>query len=207
MIFYSYSISFFVIYFYYQINRLADIQYHMFLLQVILSFIYIQMLYMRTYVHSHHIQERLCYFAPFAYLLTRYLFPMKFSMMILNLYNVIWISTHLAELIIYRRNRILRSIRYELLNNLIRLYENFGIQTLIDCLHQDIQLVILLRIFWLTKIGLLSLGLRTIHTHPYLPQNHNDSNSNETDLNNYNETLAKTIYFTVIYYGTETIFT
>ena len=204
VIFYSYSISFFVIYFYYQINRLADVQQNMFILQFILSFIYIQMLNMRTYVHSHTIQKRLCYAAPFAYLLTRAVLPIRYSMVILNLYYFIWIVVHLSELIIYRRTRIFYSIRYDLLNNLIHFYENFGIQTLIDCLQQDIQFVVLLRIFWVTKIVLLPLGIRTIYTHPFLFNN--QSKFNESDVLDYQQTLGKTIYFNVIFYGTETIF-
>lgn len=201
VIFYSYSITFFVIYFYYQINRLADIEQNTFILQFILSFIHIQMLNMRSYVHSHTIQTRLCYSAPFVYLLTRVLLPVRLSMMILNVFYFSWIGIHLSELFIYRRNQIFYSIRYDLLNNLVHFYENFGLQTLIDCLQQDIQFVVLLRIFWLTKILLLPFGIRTIYTHPDLFNN--PSKFNES---NYEETSGKTIYFNVIFYGTETVF-
>lgn len=176
----------------------------MFILQCILSFIYIQMLNMRTYVHSHTIQKRLCYAAPFAYLLTRTLLPTRYSMVILNLYYFIWITIHLSELIIYRRTRIFYCIRYDLLNNLLHFYENFGIQTLVDFFQQDIQFVVLLRIFWMTKIVLLPLGIRTIHSHPFLFYDH--IKFNESDLLDYQQTLGRTIYFNVIFYGTETTF-
>src|SRR5205085_1055229 len=107
VIVYSYTISFLVIYFYYQINRLAVVEINMFLLQIVLSFIYIQMLNIRFYVYTHKIQKQLCYLSPFIYLLTRYLFPLKYSIYILNIYYIFWILIHLSELFIYQRNIII----------------------------------------------------------------------------------------------------
>ncbi len=204
MTFYSYSISFFVIYFYYQINRLADIQINIIILQFILSFIYIQMLNIRFHVYTHKIQKKLCLSAPFIYLVTRYLFPLKFSIYLLNIYYLFWTFIHLFELLIYQRNIIINSIRFGLLNELINLYENFGIQTLLNYLQQHIHIVTLSKIFWLTKIFVLPLGIRTIYTNPYIT---NMTIQNETIITNYNVTLTRTIYFTTLFYGTETIFT
>jgi hypothetical protein len=64
--------------------------------------------------------------------------------------------------------------------------------------------VTLMKMFWLTKILILPLGIRTIYTNPFL---NNITMKNELNIMNYNETLTKTIYFTVLFYGTETMFT
>jgi hypothetical protein len=100
--------------------------------------------------------------------------------------------------------RIYTSLRYGLLNDLIQLYDNLGIQTLLNYLQQHIHITTLLKIFWLAKILILPLGIRTVYTNPFL---NNTTMENETEMINYNETLTKTIYFTIVFYGTETMFT
>jgi len=159
------------------------------------------MLNIRPYVNTHIIQKQLCYSAPFIYLIIRYLFPLKFSLYLLNIYYFFWLLIHLLESIIYQRYFIINLIRFSLLNEIINLYENFGIQTLFNYLQEHIHIVRLLKIFWLTKIFVLPLGIRTIYTNPFIII------KNETNLTNYNETLTKTIYFTSLFYGTETILT
>ena len=59
MIFYSYTISILVIYFYYQTNRVANIHMNTFILQFLLSLIYIQMINIRSDAHIYTIQRRL----------------------------------------------------------------------------------------------------------------------------------------------------
>jgi len=99
---------------------------------------------------------------------------------------------------------IINLIRIRFLNELISLYDNFAIQTLFNYLQQRIHVITLLKIFWLTKILVLPLGIRTIYTNPYIT---NMTIQNETIITNYNVTLTRTIYFTTLFYGTETIFT
>jgi hypothetical protein len=163
-----------------------------------------QMLNIRSHVYTHTIQNRLCQLSPCLYLLTRYILPMKYSIYILNLFYFLWILIHISELLIYRRDRIHNSIRYGLLNHLINLYDNLGIQTLLNYIQEHIHIVTLMKMFWLTKILILPLGIRTIYTNPFL---NNITMKNELNIMNYNETLTKTIYFTVLFYGTETMFT
>jgi hypothetical protein len=97
-------------------------------------------------------------------------------------------------------------IRNRFLSQLISLYDNFGIQALLSYLQQHIHAVILLKIFWLTKIIVLPLGIRTLYTTPFIINTTIQNNTNETTMI-YNETLTKTIYFTTLFYGTETVFT
>lgn len=207
MIFYSYTISLLVIYFYYQINRLTNIQINMFILQFILSSIYVQMLNIRFHVYTHSIQKNLCYLAPFLHLITRFLLPLKYSIYIQNIYYFFWTLIHLCELLIYQRNMIITLIRVRVVNELMNLYDNFGIQTLINYLQQRIHVTTLLKIFWLTKIIVLPLGIRTIYTNPYITNITINNNITNETIMNYNETLTKTIYFTTLFYGTETVFT
>ena len=80
--------------------------------------------------------------------------------------------------------------------------------TLINSLQQRIDFVTLLKIFWLTKIIILPLGLRQMYTNPFVVNTtiNMDTLDNNVTLD-YNETFSKTIYFTLLYYGTETSFT
>jgi predicted secreted protein len=202
VIFYSYAISLLVIYFYHQINRFANINMNMFILQFLLSCICIQMLNIRSHVYTYKLQIRCCYFAPFIFLITRYLLPF-------NIFYLCWMFIHFSELVIYQRNMIFYLIRNRFLSELINFYDNFGLQTLLAYLQQHIHIVILLKIFWLTKIIVLPLGIRTIYANPFIINSTTKTDINITNTTDmvYNETLIKTIYFTSIFYGTETIFT
>ncbi|CAF3779579.1 unnamed protein product [Adineta steineri] len=206
VIFYSYTLSLLVIYLYYQINRFMDIQINTFVLQFILSAIYIQMLNIRSPVYTYPIQKRLCHIAPILYLVTRYIFPLTYSIYILNIYYLCWILIHLSEALIFQRDMIIHLIHIRILNQLINLYNNFGIQTLFNTLQHRIHVVTLMKIFWLTKIIIIPLGFRAVYTHPFIINTTTIDTTNETILN-YNTTLTKTIYFTTLFYGTETIFT
>ncbi|CAF0936144.1 unnamed protein product [Rotaria sordida] len=248
VIFYSYTISLLVIYFDYQMSYKTDIQssssINTYILQFLLSSIYIQMLNIRPRVRSFKIQTYVCHLAPFVLIVTRYLISTDYNKFILKFYYIIWTFIHLSELfichqetiinIIYNRflhdlynlygnfglqtlinylqtQTIINIIYNRFLHDLYNLYGNFGLQTLINYLQTRIHINTLLKIFWLTKIIVLPLGIRTIYTNPYI------SNINITNLNdnitlddkqiNYNVTLVKTIYFTSLFYGTETIFT
>lgn len=219
VIFYSYTISLLVIYFDYQMSSMTDNQssssINMYILQFLLSSIYIQMLNIRPRVRTYKIQTRLCHFAPFMLIITRYLISTNYNNIILKFYYLIWLFVHLSELIIYHQQTIINLIRVEFIYELYHLYQNFGFHTLISYLQTRIHVGTLLKVFWLTKIIVLPLGIRTIYTNPYI--NNSTININTTNLNqnitlqdshsNYNETLVKTIYFTSLFYGTETMFT
>jgi len=199
LIVYSHAGSFIAFYFYYQINHLHDIQLNIFIFQCILSITFLRMLVRRSHVYTHTIQKCLCYLAPFLYLLTRYCFSLKFSINFLNLYYFLWIIIHLSELIIYERNAITNSIRFGLLHELYNLFENFGIQTLFNYLQQHIQIVTLLKFFWLIKVFVLPLSIRTIYTSPFLTKN-------ETDIINYNETSCNFVSSVVVPLLNENLF-
>ncbi|CAF4154403.1 unnamed protein product [Rotaria sordida] len=215
VIFYSYTISLLVIYFDYQMSYKTDIQssssINTYILQFLLSSIYIQMLNIRPRVRSFKIQTYVCHLAPFVLIVTRYLISTDYNKFILKFYYIIWTFIHLSELFICHQETIINIIYNRFLHDLYNLYGNFGLQTLINYLQTRIHINTLLKIFWLTKIIVLPLGIRTIYTNPYI------SNINITNLNdnitlddkqiNYNVTLVKTIYFTSLFYGTETIFT
>ncbi|CAF1112000.1 unnamed protein product [Rotaria sp. Silwood1] len=219
VIFYSYTTSLLVIYFDYQMSYKTDIQssssINTYILQFLLSSIYIQMLNIRPRVGAYKIQTRLCHLAPFVLIVTRYLISTDYNISILKFYYIIWTLVHLSELFICHQETIINIIRNRFLHDLYHLYENFGLQTLINYLQTRIHINTLLKIFWLTKIIVLPLGIRTIYTNPYI--SNVTLNINMTNLNNnitlddkklnYNETLVKTIYFTSLFYGTETIFT
>ncbi|CAF3342544.1 unnamed protein product [Rotaria socialis] len=219
VIFYSYTISLLVIYFDYQMSYKTDIQssssIDTYILQFLLSSIYIQMLNIRPRVRAYKVQTRLCHLAPIVLIVTRYLISTNYNIPVLKFYYLIWTFVHLSELFLCHRQTILNLMRNRFINDLYHLYENFGLQTLINYLSTRIDVATLLKIFWLTKIIVLPLGIRTIYTHPYI--SNVTLNINMTNLNdnmtlydkqtNYNETLVKTIYFTSLFYGTETIFT
>ena len=104
------------------------------------------------------------------------------------------------------------------LNELISVYENLGMQMVLNYLQTRIQITTLLKIFWLTKVFVLPLGIRAIYTSPFVANiarfpnvtmNNGMLGYNVTMHRNaeYNVTLTKTIYFTTMYYGTETVLT
>ncbi|CAF3341250.1 unnamed protein product [Rotaria sp. Silwood1] len=202
-IFYSYIIRLIVLYLYYQSNRLTNFQLNIFILQCLLSLTYIQMINIRTHVYTYKIQKHFCLFAPWLIIITRYLFSLQYSINIINLYYFLWIFIYLFELYLAQQETLIYLTRIRFLNELMNFYENFGIQALINYLQQQIDMVTLLKIFWLTKILILPLGIRTIYTNPYLTNTTIDINL----TTNYNETIVKTIYFTILFYGTETTFT
>ncbi|CAF2056268.1 unnamed protein product [Rotaria magnacalcarata] len=208
VVFYSYIISLLAIYLNYQIVRLSKFQINMFGIQLIFSLIYIQMINVRSHLNTYKIEKRLCQLSPLLFLFTRYLFSLKLNTYIIHLYYFLWICVHLFELVISQQETIFYIIRIRFLHELISLYENFGIQTLINSLQQRIDFVTLLKIFWLTKIIISPLGLRQMYTIPFVVNTtiNMDALDNNITLD-YNETFAKTIYFTLLYYGTETTFT
>ncbi|CAF1119822.1 unnamed protein product [Adineta steineri] len=219
VIFYSYSISLLVIYFDYQMSCITDNQssssINMYILQFLLSSIYIQMLNIRPRVPSYKLQTRLCHLAPFVLIITHYLIPSNYNIYLLKIYYLIWTFIHLSELFIYHQQTIIDIIRIQFIQDLYHLYGNFGLQTLINYLQTRIHIVTLLKIFWLTKILVLPLCIRTIYTNPYIANvtlNINTTNSDdnitlENQTMTYNHTLVNTIYFTSLFYGTETMFT
>ncbi|CAF3774997.1 unnamed protein product [Rotaria sordida] len=208
VIFYSYIATLLVIYFYYQINRLTNFQINMFILQCLLSFIYIQMINIRTHVYTYKIQKKLCQFAPWLFIITHYLFSLKYSIYIINIYYILWTLIYLFELYLSQQDIITHLTRISFLNEFMNFYENFGIQTLINYIQQQIDIITLLKIFWLTKIIILPLGIRTTHTNPFLTDTIIKNTTIDDNITtNYNETLTKTIYFTILFYGTETTFT
>lgn len=219
VIFYSYTISLLVIYFDYQMSYKTDIQnsssIDTYILQFLLSSIYIQMLNMRPRVTAYKAQTRLCHLAPFVLIVTRYLVSTNYSTSILKLYYMIWMLVHLSELFIFHQKSIVDVMQNRFIRDLYHLYDNFGLQTLLNYLQTRIDVATLLKIFWLTKIIVLPLGIRTIYTSPYISNTTlninmmNDSDDTTTEAKDitYNQTLVKTIYFTSLFYGTETIFT
>ncbi|CAF5032246.1 unnamed protein product [Rotaria magnacalcarata] len=186
-----------------------------YILQFLLSSIYIQMLNIRPRVRAYKVQTRLCHLAPIVLIVTRYLISTNYNIPVLKFYYLIWTFVHLSELFLCHQQTILNLMRNRFINDLYHLYENFGLQTLINYLSTRIDVATLLKIFWLTKIIVLPLGIRTIYTHPYISNvtlnmnmaNLNDNMTLDDKQTNYNETLVKTIYFTSLFYGTETIFT
>ncbi|UJR33526.1 hypothetical protein I4U23_020971 [Adineta vaga] len=207
VIFYSYITSILVIYFYYQINRFTDTQLNKFILQFILSTIYLQMLKLRCTVSIHTTQANLSRLAPLMYLFTRLLFPYKYSMHLQHGYYLTWLIIHLSELFIYQRDSILHLIRIRFINEIFHLYHNFGMQSLFTYLQQRIDMMSLMKIFWLIKIIVLPLGFRAIYSNPFIINTIDSINGTNETIVNYNVTLTKTIYFTALYYGTETTFT
>ena len=219
VIFYSYTISLLVIYFDYQMSCIADSQtsssINMYVLQFLLSSIYIQMLNIRPRVRSYTIQTYLCHFAPFVLILTRYLISTKYDHQLLKSYYLIWTVSHLTELFVCHKQTIVNYIRVDFIQDLYNLYENLGFQTLINYLQTRIYVSTLLKIFWLTKIIVLPLCIRNIYSNPYIANvtlnlNMTSSEENVTVVDKemlYNETTIKTIYYTSLFYGTETMFT
>jgi hypothetical protein len=191
---------------------------NMILLQIILSSIYIQMINMRSVVQSTALQRTLCYLVPVFSVIVRFLFSSSFGLSIWNSYFLIWTSVHLSEALVYQRQTIIRSIRSEFVNEMLALYENRGVQMVLNYLQENIHIMSLLKIFWFTKILISPLGIRAAYTKPFvnngtvdwnlplLNTNLTISESMEIRLN-YQETLTSTMYFTSIYYGTETVFT
>ena len=219
VIFYSYTISLLVIYFDYQMSCITDSQtsssINMYILQFLLSSIYIQMLNIRPRVRSYTIQTRLCHCAPFVLILTRYLIFTKYDHLLLKCYYLIWTFVHLTELFVCHKETIVNYIRVDFIQDLYHLYENLGFQTLINYLQTRIYVSTLLKIFWLTKILILPLCIRNIYSNPYIANvtlnlNMTSSEENVTLAEKemlYNETTIKTIYYTSLFYGTETMFT
>lgn len=219
VMFYSYTISFLVIYFDYQMTSLAEnptsSSINMCVLQFILSSIYIQMLNIRPKTRSYKLQTYLCHFAPCALLLTRFLLPSSMNIYLLKSYYWIWALVHLSEFLFFHRQILTNIFSPRLIQELYHLQQNFGFQTLISYLQTRIFVGTLMKIFWLTKILVLPLGFRAIYSNPYiingtLSINETDSIGSisfEEKYTNYNETLVKTIYFTALFYGTETTFT
>jgi len=207
VIFYSYTISFLVIYFDYQMNLISEntntSSINMYILQFLLSSIYIQMLNIRPRVSSYKLQTRLCHCAPLVLVVTRYLNSSIYSLYLLRFYYFIWIVAHLSELIICHRTELVDILGIRSIEELFHLYQNLGFQTLLNYIQTRIHIGTLLKIFWLTKIIVLPLGFRAIYTNPFLT---NLTEANST-IENYNETTTKTIYFTTLFYGTETMFT
>ena len=121
------------------------------------------------------------------------------------------------ELCIYHRDSIVHVIRDQFLNELYRLYDEEDVQGLINHFHARIFFATLFKIFWLAKIIALPLCLRAIHTHPYVTrvQFNDTTHVNGTGSMDppssgdipYNETLIKTLYYTGLFYGTETLLT
>ena len=228
VIFYSYTISFLVIYLDYQMTKVTDSQassINTYILQFLLSSIYVQMLNIRPRVRSYRLQTRLCHCAPIVLIVTRYLVPTYYSTATLKSYYFVWTAVHLMELCIYHRDSIVNVVRNRFLNELYHLYDNFGLQVLMNYLQARIFFVTLLKIFWLAKIIVLPLCIRTIHKNPYVTRaqfnasaigngtiNVNGTSSIEHPTLSpgeipYDETLIKTIYYTSLFYGTETVFT
>jgi hypothetical protein len=219
VIFYSYTISLLVIYFDYQMTSMTDnpttSSLNMYILQFLLSSIYIQMLNIRPRVRSYKFQTRLCHFAPFVLIITRYLISSNYSIYLLKCYYLIWTFVHFSELVFFHREALIDVFNVQLIQELYHLYQNLGLQTLISYLQTRIYVGTLLKIFWLTKIIVLPLGIRTIYTNPYIANttlnmtiiNLNENLTLDDKHLNYNETLVKTIYFTSLFYGTETMFT
>jgi len=195
---YSYSISFYVFYFYYQFNyHQLHIQWNIFILQFLLSLIYLQMLNMRSQVRINNLQKSFCYCAPILYFFTRYFLSIRMSCLILNIYYCLWLICHLLEIILYQRESIYHFLRYGILTNLLQIYHNLGLQVLLNYLQEHIHFLTLLKLFWLVKISVIPLCIRMIYTQPFV--------KNAT-IEYTNETLINTIYFTTMFYGTETIF-
>ena len=182
-------------------------QLNMFILQIVLSSIYLQMLKLRSSVYTHPLQARFCFFAPLLYLLTRLLFPLKYSIFIQNSFYLSWLIVHFAESIVCQGDMLLLFIRTSFLSEIVSLYNNFGVQALINYLQHRIDATTLLKIFWLTKIIVLPLGFRTMYTHPFLINGTANTNVTNETIADYNTTLTKTVYFTALFYGTETTFT
>lgn len=217
--FYSYTISFLVIYFDYQMTSLAEnptsSSINMCVLQFLLSSVYIQMLNIRPKARSYKLQTRLCHFAPCALLMTRFLLSSNWSIYLLKSYYVVWALIHLSEFLFFHQHILTEIFSLRLMKELFHLQQNFGFQTLISYLQTRIYVGTLMKIFWLTKILVLPLGIRSIYSNPYIMNI--TSNINETDsiehltfdekYTNYNETSMKTMYFTALFYGTETTFT
>ena len=186
---------------------------NLYVLQFLSSSIYIQMLNIRPRVPSYKIQTRLCHFAPFALIITRYLISSRYNSTLLKGYYFLWALVHLAEFVRFHSRTVVELIRQCFLEELYPLYQNLGLPTLFNYLQTRIDVGTLLKIFWLTKIFVLPLGIRSVHTHPYLNINltGNQSFENvtlaEKTMGDESETLFKTMYFTSLFYGTETIFT
>lgn len=186
----------------------------MILLQVILPYVYNQMLNIRPISYSTLLERRFCFVAPFIFILGRYILPTRYGMPLLNVYYLVWALVHLSEALIDQRQTIFHLMRTEFLNEIIALYQNLGLQTVFGYLQEHIHIVTLLKIFWLTKVVVSPLGFRETYSNPFLnnaTRPWNDTTTNVTLALNetfvYNETLSKTVYFTTLYYGTETVFT
>lgn len=195
---YSYTISCFIIYFSYHINYSIVKKKNNFIFHLILSIIYHQMLNIHSHISTYSIQKRFCYFSLILHLLIRYLFPFNFSLYLLDMYYCLWAVIQIFDLILYQYDTIKYFIRFGLMNQLISSYDNFSAQIAFNYLYENIHLTVLLKLFWLIKVFILPLGIRAIYKNPYI------ITKNKTE---FNETLPSTIYFTCIFYGTETMFT
>lgn len=198
LIIYSYIISCFVIYFFYQLNYAKIREKNRLFLQLILSLTYLQMLNIYSHNYLHKIQKFFPYFSPILFIFTCYLLPLNISTYLLTIYCNIWLLINIFDLILSTYDKIKTSLTTDFYNELWIYYENFSINLLVTYLQEHIHLSILLKIFWLTKVLIVPLGVRTIYSNPYI------ITDNQA---NYDITLNKTIYFTCLYYGTETVFT
>ena len=230
VIFYSYTISLLVIFFDYQMTALLEnstaSSFNMYILQFILSSIYLQMLNLRPRVASYRIQTSLCHFAPFALIVTHYFVPFSMKYTVLRLYYLLWTSVHVFELFRYHSQTVIDLVRDRFLHELYPIHQNLGFQTLLDYVQSNANILTLLKIFWITKIVILPLGIRSLYRNPYLNNVTVSTTSSTEGLNNvadvdtsvdllssskspdsYEETFLKTIYFTCLFYGTETILT
>ncbi|CAF4785620.1 unnamed protein product, partial [Rotaria sp. Silwood2] len=155
VIFYSYTISLLVIYFDYQMSYKTDIQssssLNTYILQFLLSSIYIQMLNIRPRVRAYKIQTYLCHLAPFVLIVTRYLISTDYNISLLKFYYIIWTFVHLSELFICHQESMINVIRNRFIHDLYHLYENFGLQTLINYLQTRIHINTLLKNFLVNK--------------------------------------------------------
>lgn len=176
----------------------------MFGIQLLISLIYIQMIQIRSNVFMFKLEKTFCQISLFLFIITN-LFSIKENFYMINGFFLTWLFIHILEVIIYHQAHISYILRVEFFNRIIRLYENFGIQSFINYLQQRIPMITLLRIFWLTKIIILPIGIRQIYTNPYVINTTIKSDDNTTI--SYDESFAKTVYFTFLYYGTETTFT
>ena len=186
---------------------------NLYVLQFLSSSIYIQMLNIRPRGPLYKIQTRLCHFAPFALIITRYLISSQYNSSLLKGYYFLWALVHFAEFVRFHSQTVVELIHQCFLQELYPLYQNLGLPTMFNYLQTRIDFLTLLKIFWLTKIFVLPLGIRSVHTHPHLNMNltGNGSFANvtlaEKTMGDKGETLFKTMYFTSLFYGTETIFT
>lgn len=219
--FYSYTVSLLVIYFDYHmtayVGNSSSHSINMYILQFILSSIYIQMLNLRPRSSSYKYQMYLCHFAPFALIISHHLAPTSMNISILRGYYLLWTSVHLSEVFVHRGQEIYDLIRDRFFHELYPIQVNFGFQTVLDYIQTNAHVLTLLKIFWLAKILISPLGIRSVYSNPHITngtilQNTTNLELSENEASNdasviHNETMWKTMYFTGLFYGTETILT